>query len=324
MNETYIGIHGYSTHTPKINGIIKFNPESFIVNEIPADIPKDINGKYTILKVKLRNWDTNKFVIFLSKLLHISKKRITYGGTKDKTAITTQYFCINIENKNTIDYFNLNIKDAEVMEVFRSNHMIRLGDLIGNEFIVEIKSDYDNNENINSTVKEIFENGGFPNFFGYQRFGSFRMNTHRIGRLILQGRYEDAVKLYLYDPEFDKEYYRIDFFQSQNVDEALKNFPKYLSFERSILGYIKEHKTYAGAFNVLPKNLAMLFIHSYQSFLYNRILSERMKIIEKLNEIIDGDYFMPVDKYFNPDKNNIMRADKYNQEKLNLLSRKIK
>ena len=112
MNETYIGIHGYSTHTPKINGIIKFNPESFIVNEIPADIQKDINGKYTILKVKLRNWDTNKFVIFLSKLLHISKKRITYGGTKDKTAITTQYFCINIENKNTIDYFNLNIKDA--------------------------------------------------------------------------------------------------------------------------------------------------------------------------------------------------------------------
>ncbi len=49
-----------------------------------------------------------------------------------------------------------------------------------------------------------------------------------------------------------------------------------------------------------------------------------MKIIEKLNEIIDGDYFMPVDKYFNPDKNNIMRADKYNQEKLNLLSKENK
>ncbi len=318
MNESLIGITGYSSKSSGFNGKIKYDPESFIVNEIPLDIKRNENGKYHILQVKLYNWDTNKFLMYLADELKISKKRITYAGTKDKTGITTQYFCVNLPYNSSIS--SLNIKDAELIESFKSNNIIKLGDLRGNEFIIKILSNEDNSDKILDIYDEVVNNGGFPNFYGYQRFGNIRINTHKIGKLILKSRYEDAVKLYLYDPEYDHEDYRINFNETGDAKRALNEFPRHLSFERSLLGYISENNTYEKAFNVFPKNLSMLFIHAYQSYLFNKILSERMKITGNLYEVLEGDLLYSIDNYFNPDKREIIHANKYNLEKLNKLS----
>jgi tRNA pseudouridine13 synthase len=318
MDETSIGIYGYSTNTPAINGIIKFDPESFIVNEIPVSIPEKSDGKYTILKVKLRNWDTNKFLMYLADRLHISNKRITYAGTKDKIGITTQYFCINMPGHMEIN--NIHITDAEIISSFRTDRMIKLGDLLGNEFIISIDSKDDNTVKINNTFNQILENKGFPNFYGYQRFGSIRANTHKVGKLLVQNKYEDAVKLYIYDPEFDKDDYRKVLEETGDAKKALQEFPEYLTFERSLLGYIIRENTYKNAFSVFPRNLSMLFIHAYQSYIFNKILSERMKITDSMYKVLEGDILFPVDNYFNPDRKQLIHATHYNIEKLNKLS----
>ncbi|MEM0139844.1 MAG: tRNA pseudouridine(13) synthase TruD [Ferroplasma sp.] len=318
MDSKIIGIYSYSTSTPGFNGTIKNDPESFTVEEIPGRISENENGKYTILKIRLYNWDTNKFLVHLANLLHISNKRISYAGTKDKIGITTQYFCINMPPGMNVN--NINIKDATVLSVFKSDKMLRLGDLDGNKFTIKIQADGDYSELIQKTYDEIAYNGGFPNFYGYQRFGSIRINTHRIGKLLLENKYEDAVKLYLYDPEFDKEDYRKHFGETGDAAIAMKEYPEYLSFERSLLGYILKKKKYDGAFEVFPKNLSMLFIHAYQSYLFNRILSERMLRGRNMYEIFEGDLAYPVDKYFNADKRDAISANAYNLDKLNKLS----
>ncbi len=318
MIDSIIGIEGYSTRTPGIPGKIKYDPESFIVNEIPVEIPENTHGKYTILKVRLRNWDTNKFLMRLADQLHISNKRITYAGTKDKIGITTQYFCINLPESMEIG--NLSIGDAEIISTFRTGKMIKLGDLLGNEFIIDIQSDDDNTVRIGDTIDEIFKNLGFPNFYGYQRFGSIRANTHKIGKLLIQNKYEEAVKMYIYDPEFDREDYRKTFGETGDARKAMKEFPEYLTFERSLLGYIIRENTYKDAFSVFPRYLSMLFIHAYQSYIFNRILSERMKLTGSMYKVLGGDILYPVDRYFNPDRNQMIRASSYNIEKLNRLS----
>ncbi|ARD85621.1 tRNA pseudouridine(13) synthase TruD [Ferroplasma acidiphilum] len=319
MEDSIIGINGYSTDTPGIDGNIKYDPESFIVNEIPVTIPENNNGKYTILKVRLRNWDTNKFLMYLADQLHISNKRITYAGTKDKIGITTQYFCINMPENQQIN--NISIKDAEIISSFRTDKLVKLGDLLGNEFIISIQSTDDNTQKIGETVESIVKNGGFPNFYGYQRFGSIRANTHKIGKLLVQNKYEDAVKTYIYDPEFDREDYRRTFGETGDAKRAIKEFPEYLTFERSLLGYIIRENTYKNAFSVFPRNLSMLFIHAYQSYLFNRILSDRMKYAGSMHKVLEGDLLYPVDRYFNPDRSQLIRASSYNIEKLNNLSR---
>lgn len=315
-SEKLAGIDGYASRLPGFRGTIKDEVGDFIVEEIPEPsiIPSE-NGKYWYLKIRLRDWDTNKFLIRLSRELHISRKRITYAGTKDKRGITAQYFCVN----SGVSPEDIHINDAEILDSFRSDHFLRLGDLIGNRFTVKISSDKERKGEIESISDSVLDAGGFPNFFGMQRFGSMRINTHKIGRLIVQGRYEEAVKSYIYDPQFDHEEYRTNFGSSLDAAQALKEFPMHLTFERAILGRIQENGSFEGAFDAFPKNLGMLFVHAYQSYLFNRVLSERLRITGNLNEAVPGDIAYAVDGYFNPVDREEIKVNRYNTDRINSL-----
>lgn len=282
------------------------------MEEIPVDIPRSDKGKYTILKVRLKNWDTNRFLVYLARYLNISKKRITYCGTKDKRGITTQFFCLN----HQFDPHSIEISDVNVLEDFRSDTMLKLGDLLGNRFTINLRSVEDRSGNIKETYNEILKLGGFPNFFGLQRFGSIRTNTHKIGRLLVHGEYEKAAMTYLYDPQFDSEDFRKSFAEHNDPVIALKEFPERLSFERSLLGYLNEHGNMEDAFSVLPRNLSIMFVHAYQSYIYNRILSERIGKLEYYNEPQVGDIVLKIDDFFNSDKGNEIAVNRMNLKKI--------
>lgn len=315
--EKYVGIDGYSSITPGFKGSIKNESSDFVVEEIPlSSITASEAGKYLYLKVKLTDWDTNKFLVRMSRDLHISRKRISYAGTKDKRGVTVQYFCINAPVKAD----GINVTDVEVLESFRSNHFLKLGDLVGNRFTIRIESDSDHEEEIRKIHSEVMEKGGFPNFFGMQRFGSMRVNTHKIGRHIIHGNYRKAVETYIYDPEFDSEEYRVNFGKTQDVDTALSEFPLRLNFERSLLGYIKEKGDYDGAFSAFPKNLGMLFVHAYQSYLFNRILSARLNETGNLLKASPGDIACAVDQYSNPVSDEEIKVNSFNTEKINRMA----
>ena len=115
---------------------IKMEAEDFQVVEIPQQVSMQENGKYTVLKLRLKNWETNHFVIEFSRYLGISRKRITYAGTKDKRAVTTQYFCINAEKIPE----QIKIKDVEELDRFKTDKIIDLGDLLGNKFEIRVES----------------------------------------------------------------------------------------------------------------------------------------------------------------------------------------
>ncbi len=279
-----------------------------MVEEIPIPVPRKNDGKYTVLRIRLRDWDTNRFVIKLSRDLHISNRRITYCGTKDKRAVTTQYFCINSD----FDPARIRLGGADVLEVFRTDRMLSLGDLMGNRFTVNLHLDSDALAALEETAAQINERGGFPNYFGLQRFGSIRTNTHIVGRLMVQGRDEEAAMEYICDPSLDTDAFRIEFYNTQDPRAALRDFPDHLNFERSLLGYMVKHGTLKGSFSVFPKNLRMIFVHAYQSYLYNLIISRRMEQIG-LNEVSDGDILVEVDGYFNQSGGRMITANSLNK-----------
>ncbi len=287
------------------------------MEEIPDSIPRNSAGKYTIIKVKLTNWDTNHFLMYLARYLRISRKRITYCGTKDKRGITTQYFCVNSD----LQPERISIKDAEIMEAFRSDRMLNLGDLMGNRFTIDLRMDEPSIPKAQETVDQLNNRGGFPNFFGLQRFGSIRTNTHKIGKLIVAGQYEKAAMLYLYDPQYDSESYRINFAEHNDPAIALKEFPERLDFERSLLGYLLEHGNLQDAFTALPKTLSMMFVHAYQSYLFNRILSLRMKKYGNLLEPIPGETVLKVDGLFNANKTEEIQVNRLNVQKIAAMCR---
>lgn len=318
--EKNIGIETFFTSTKGIGGKLRTSPDDFIVNEISEYPPKKETGIFTIARVTSVNWETNLLVRELSNRLNISRKRISFAGTKDKRAKATRlmsFYKISIEN-----LLNIKIKDVDIEDVYTSNCPLNIGDLIGNRFEITIRNiDRDvKSTQIQEIINFIISNGGFPNFYGIQRFGIIRPITHIVGAHIVSGDFEKAAMSYIANPLAgeDENVYKLRkrLQQTYNFSEALNSYPNHLTFEKTILNkLVVNPKDFAGALEQLPKNLLTMFIYAYQSYLFNRILSERIERGLPLNEAIVGDVVLPVRK--NIIDENVITVTEKNIKKVN-------
>ena len=320
--EEVVGISGYATTTPGIRGRIKSEPEDFVVEEVSSPPPRVDGGKYTIATIRARNWETNRLVREMSRRLAVSRKRISFAGTKDKRAVTTQLFCFEVPEERVR---SLRLSDLEILATLPADRRLELGDLMGNRFRIVIRdlaaTQEDARTILAATAAQIEGLGGFPNFFGLQRFGSIRPITHVVGRHIVRGEFKEAVDAYVANPIEGEDAEAFDARQelaaSGDYGEALKAMPDVMSFEKAILNYlVRRPGDYVGALKELPFNLLMMFVHGYQSFLFNRILSERMRRELPLNEPLEGDIVLPLGKDGLPDRDRALAVESANLEKM--------
>ncbi|TLZ92972.1 MAG: tRNA pseudouridine(13) synthase TruD [Methanobacteriota archaeon] len=307
--ERDVGIVGYLTSTPGLGGTIKSAPEDFVVEEISSPPAVSPEGRYAIAQVRVRNWETNRLVRAMARALHISRKRIGYAGTKDKHAVTTRLF--SFEGVLPEAVRGLQLKDVDILDAFRSDRPLELGDLAGNRFRIVVRDLPVEPEIAAKTVEETARAlriaGGFPSFFGIQRFGSVRPITHVVGRHLVRGEFREAVEAYVANPleGEDPESYEVRsaLRDTGDIQTALRSYPKSYGFEKAILNQLAVEPTdYVGALRSLPFNLLMMFVHGYQSFLFNRILSERMRRRIPIHEPVAGDLVLPADASGLPDR----------------------
>jgi len=320
--EAAVGIVGHGTRTPGIGGRIKDSPEDFVVEEVSSSPPKRAGGRYTVAVVRTRNWETNRLVREMSRRLAVSRKRIRFAGTKDKRAVTTQLFQFDVPAERVA---SLRLADLEVLDSWTTNRRIEIGDLAGNRFRVVVRdlavSPSDVGSILAAAAAELEVLGGFPNFFGIQRFGSIRPITHVVGRHIVRGEFKQAVDAYVANPIVgeDEEVFeaRTQLAASGDYAEALKEYPDVMSFEKALLNYlVRRPGDYVGALHELPFNLQMMFVHGYQSYLFNRILSERMRRGLPIHEPLEGDLVIPLDKRALPDTDRPLAVESTNAEKM--------
>ena len=325
MIEEKIGIETYITKTPGIGGKIKSDPEDFYVEEIiELDRFTEKEGRNLLIKVRKKNWETLNFARVLSNILGISQKRIGYSGTKDKNAVSVQYFMVYNANDRILEKLkSVKLKDAEIEIVCFTSKNLELGDLIGNKFEVKV-SEYENGEKVEKISEELKEKG-IPNFFGIQRFGSLRLITHEVGKLILQKNYEEAFWVYVAKPfegeREDVREIRKILWNERDAKFGLRELPKYLRYERLLLQKLREGKSEVEAFLSLPKNLKLMFIHAYQSYLFNRLLSARIKEFGSLREIIKEDFvdFVDFRKGFRVHSEDFSLASNFNWQRISFL-----
>ena len=298
------GLTGYSCQGKGIGGVLKSRFEDFRVEEvgrIPAIEPR---GRFTVARVTLTNWETNRFVGKLAKSLGISKNRIWFSGTKDKRAITTQLLVIDAP-QNKVSGFEMNDVDIEVLG--RSHQKLGFGDHSANRFTITVRGCADSDgapleaKEAIARVNHIFENmeqrlgaGKFPNWIGPQRFGATRPVTPVVGRAVISDKWEDAVNTYLGMPGIqqneDVVEFRKHWRESRNVDECLEMIPRHLGFERDMLNHLqRKPEDWLGAFRKLPNNLQLMMVHSLQSEAFNRIIAARLDAGLTLTDPIAGD-----------------------------------
>jgi tRNA pseudouridine13 synthase len=290
--ELDLGMRYYASDSPGIGGILRSRPEDFIVEEIPGfDLAE---GPYLICKLTKINWEMHRAVKEIAKQLGISHKRISWAGTKDKHAQTTQYISLYKVTPGEID--NVSLKDLTLEVIGFSGSPIHLGNLGGNRFTITIRNC--SASALESRVLSIMNElaGGIPNYFGLQRFGSIRPISHLVGRDLLKEDYEGAVFTYIglaCQDEPDATFaVRSDYAANRDVKLALRQFPVVLSYERALLHHLSMHPDdFSGALRVFPPKLLSMFVSAYQSFLFNHALSRRMEI-GPLNSPYPGDYLV--------------------------------
>lgn len=327
--ESKVGLESFYTETPGIGGKLKRYPEDFRVEE-RIDLFEETEGDYTIAKIWSRNWETNRLVRKFSQNLNISRDDIAFAGTKDKRAITVQWmsFKTDLERLGSVS-----INDVEVLDKFTSHRSLYIGAHTGNDFEIVVRdfdiSEGDLKERTEEIGSKIKGHGGFPNWFGVQRFGTIRPITHKLGKKIVNGKFKETVKMYIANPfeGEDEECYhaRERLEEDWDYEEALKYYPNMLTFERGIINHLSNNPgDHVGALKTIPHNLLMMFVHAYQSYLFNKMICERINRGYPVDDVLVGDILLPTDKNGLPNKNTMVEVTERNLEKASSMVKQFK
>lgn len=306
----------YVTKDEGIGGTIRNQYEDFYVEEIPEMIP-DGEGPNVWIWIEKMGRTTLDVVLDIARDLHIDRKRMGFAGMKDKKARTRQWICIaNMDSEEQLQQ----VKDlkgtiyrTDFLKVVRGRKKLRMGQLKGNKFRILIR-DIDDVEDAairaDSILKQL-EITGVPNYFGWQRFGKPRTNTHLVGEALVQNDLKEAVRRYVGDPceeEHEENQKARQAYDEGKLEESLELMGKGMRYEKMMIKeLIKDSKkgeltdkSYKNAIHALPKPLQRMFVHAYQSYLFNAVVSKRVEM--GINKYIEGDIIIDKEERIVRDK----------------------
>ena len=254
-------------------------------------------------------------VLDIARDLHISRKRMGFAGMKDKKAITRQWICIaNMDSEEQFKQVEaLDIYKTDFLKVVRGRKKLRMGQLRGNKFRILVKDldDIEKSADVANEVLGELQKTGVPNYFGWQRFGKPRTITHLVGEALVENDLEKAVGVYIGNPQDDESEENQKARQAYddgNLEEALDLMGKGMRYEKMMLKELVRaskkgeltDKAYMNALHALPKPLQRMFVHAYQSYLFNEAVSKRVEM--GMDKYIEGDIIIDTEEHIVRDK----------------------
>ncbi|OED30280.1 tRNA pseudouridine(13) synthase TruD [Methanosphaera sp. WGK6] len=290
----------FITNNKGTNGTIRELNEDFYVEEVPLALPTG-EGPNTWIQIEKNGRTTLDVVLDMARALHISRKRTGFAGMKDRSAITRQWLCISNITPEELPNFEEVLHNVKVLDIKQNQKKLRMGQLKGNKFKINIKNTDDpcEDKKIAEEVLESLKITGVPNYYGYQRFGEVRSTTHLVGKCLVESDIKKAVDTYIGNPnenEHNQPHEARQLYDEGKLQESYNLMPKSMRYEKSMLkelihakekrGEITE-KDYIKAIESLPKPLKRMFVNAYESYLFNKIINERSKI--GINKYYPGD-----------------------------------
>jgi len=290
----------YITHQNGIGGRIRATYEDFYVEEIPEKLPSG-TGPNTWLFIEKIGRNTLDVVLDIARELHLSRKRMGFAGMKDKAACTRQWICISNIKPDELPKLEEKLYNVKILKITQNEKKLRIGQLAGNKFKILIR-DTANPEKDAEIAREILNQliwKGVPNYYGWQRFGKNRPNTHVVGEFLVRNDLKGAVDSYIGNPYLDEQsHIKVSrkLYDEGHYREAYESMPSGMRYEKMMLReLIKEMKkkgeldveSYKKALWSLPKPLSRMFVHAYQSYLFNQAVSERIKM--GIDQYVEGD-----------------------------------
>jgi tRNA pseudouridine13 synthase len=250
---------------------LKCQPEDFRVEELPLVSPAG-PGRYTFYRLTKRNIGTIEAVEAICRRWNLAGRRVSYGGLKDRHAVTVQYITIADGTPKPIATPNFELEPVgRLAQPYGPQHFR------GNRFQLVLRDMTDADVVRASSEIPSLSNDGLPNYFDDQRFGSVGYSGEFIAHAWLIGNHERALELALAEANpFDrsgikaqKAILRAHWGQWAEAKARLER-----SSARSIVTYLVDHPTdFRGAFARVRREFRTLYFSAFQSHLWNLILA---------------------------------------------------
>ncbi len=169
MSTTMPNSEAYVTTAPEVSGTIRAVPEDFQVDEDLGFEP-DGAGEHVFLNIRKRNANTDWVARQIARAAGVRPTAVSYAGMKDRNAVTTQWFSLQLPGRDMPDWTPLRSDNLQVLNAVRNSRKLRRGALRGNRFTLVIRELSGVPAELGSRLQRIVAQG-VPNYFGGQRFG---------------------------------------------------------------------------------------------------------------------------------------------------------
>ena len=255
---------------------VKRLPEDFTVEERTEFRPG--RGPFALYTLTKRSLGTPEALEAIARRWNLPREVISFGGLKDRHALTTQWITIRGGPGRGLKQTNL-----ELRYVGQAPRPFGPKDILGNRFRIVLRDFSKEGEaRARKAVDEVGRDP-VPNYFDDQRFGSLGPSGDFVGRAWCEQKYERAVWLALAEenehdrPEdrSEKEILRGKWGDWSAVKAALSK-----SHRRSIVTFLADRPgDFKGALARIHAEMRGLYLSAFQSFLWNRLLSTAIREI---------------------------------------------
>ncbi len=265
---------------------VKRLPEDFVVEEL-SDVQPLEAGKLTLYSLEKRGIGTLEAIQAIQQRWKLNRYRMSWGGLKDRHAITKQYFTVAGGPKRGMEQTNFRVECLGYV-----NKPFEAHDISGNRFSLVLRNLTVEQASFAVQAAPILKAFGVPNYFDDQRFGSVSLKGEFIADPWIRGNYERSLWLTFAEPNsFDnstekreKAILREHWGDWKTCKEKLTK-----SHRRSIITFLNDRPgDFKGAWGTVNKDLRSLYLAAFQSQIWNETLS---LVIER---IVGADRVVPV------------------------------
>ena len=174
LEQNHLSQLAYVYDKPMCEGLIKASPEDFQVSEnLSFDLERQ--GNHAYLYLQKQNLNTITVAKRLETIANTKQVAIGYAGLKDKNALTSQWFSVDLSGKPEPDWSQIEDQNLKVIDITRHSRKLRRGAIAYNRFKINVRDLQGDLEELKQRLPKISETG-VPNYFGSQRFGHNEQN----------------------------------------------------------------------------------------------------------------------------------------------------
>lgn len=181
----YLALPRQSASATSCSGQLR---EKAVYFEVEEHLPFSPEGEGAHVWLYIQKTDTNTDWLAqeIARFAGVSPVAVGYAGLKDRHAVTSQWFSVNLQGLPEPDWLRFENEQIKILKAVRHSKKLKRGALAGNRFRLRL-TNITGEQAVWEKNLQIIALQGVPNYFAEQRFGHFGNNLKKAEQWFTEG-----------------------------------------------------------------------------------------------------------------------------------------